>query len=75
MHEISIAKSLIDWFPGNVLKMGLRKLNRINASTERATGILPVPLSAFYASKSESIAKNVKLNLAEVPVTGYFRME
>ena len=71
MHELSIAQNLLDIVSGQCLKNGFKEVESINIKIGKASGIMPDALSfAFHAMKTDTIAKNASLNIAEIPVTG-----
>jgi hydrogenase nickel incorporation protein HypA/HybF len=74
MHEVSIALSLLDIVSEECRKSGSGNVDVINLKIGRASGIMPDALIfAFEAIKGDSIAKNARLNIEEVPVTGHCR--
>jgi len=74
MHELSIAQNLLDIVSGQCLKSGFTEIESINIRIGRASGIMPDALMfAFDAIKTDTIAKNALLHIAEVPVTGHCR--
>lgn len=74
MHELSIAQNLLDIVSVQCLKDGFKEIESINIKIGKASGILPDALSfAFDAIKTDTIAKNASLNIAEIPLTGLCR--
>jgi hydrogenase nickel incorporation protein HypA/HybF len=72
MHEVSIAQNLLDIVSRQCIEKGFTEIESINIRVGRASGILPdALLFAFNAIKPDSIARNAKLSIAEVPVTGH----
>ena len=74
MHELSIAQNLLDIVSAQCLKDGFKEIESINIKVGKASGIMPDALSfAFDAIKTDTIAKNACLNIAEIPVAGSCR--
>jgi hydrogenase nickel incorporation protein HypA/HybF len=74
MHELSIVQNLLDIVSAQCLKNGFKEIESINIKIGKASGIMPEALSfAFEAIKTDTIAKNASLNIAEIPVTGFCR--
>ena len=74
MHELSIAQNLLDIVSAQCLKDGFKEIESINIKVGKASGIMPDALSfGFDAIKTDTIAKNACLNIAEIPVTGSCR--
>ena len=72
MHELSIAQNLLDIAAEQCLKSGFKEIEAINIKVGRASGIMPDALSfAFDAIKTDTIAKNASLNIAEIPVAAF----
>jgi hydrogenase nickel incorporation protein HypA/HybF len=74
MHELSIAQNLLDIVSAQCIKNGFKEIEAVNIKIGKASGIMPdALLFAFDAIKTDTIAKNASLNIAEVPVTGFCR--
>ena len=74
MHELSIAQNLLDIVSAQCLKSGFKEIESVNIKIGKASGILPDALSfAFDAIKTDTIARNASLKIAEVPVTAFCR--
>ena len=74
MHELSIAQNLIDIVSAQCLKNGFKEIEAVNVKIGKASGIMPDALIfAFDAIKTDTIAKNASLNIAEIPVAGACR--
>jgi hydrogenase nickel incorporation protein HypA/HybF len=74
MHELSIAQNLLDIASAQCVKNGFKEIESINIKIGKASGVMPDALSfAFDAIKTDTIASNASLNIAEIPVTGSCR--
>jgi hydrogenase nickel incorporation protein HypA/HybF len=72
MHELSIAQNLLDIVSAQCLKNGFKVIESVNIKIGKASGIMPDALSfAFDAIKTDTIAHNASLNIAEVPVSAF----
>ncbi len=72
MHEVSIALSLLDIISQECRKSGSDNVDVVNLRIGKASGIMPDALIfAFDAIKGDSVARNARLTIEEVPVTGH----
>ena len=71
MHETSIALGIIDIIQSKCMEAGYNTVSSIRVRIGKAAGILPDALVfAFDAVKTDSVAKNAKLEIESVPVGG-----
>jgi hydrogenase nickel incorporation protein HypA/HybF len=72
MHEVSIARSLLDIAIDNCVKQGYQGIELIKVKIGKASGVVPDSLLfAFEAMKVGTIAEKASLTIDEVPVSGY----
>lgn len=71
MHEASIAYELLNIAVNECHKNGYKSIDSIKVVVGRATGVMTdALLFAFNVLKEDTIAKNAKLIIEELPVRG-----
>ena len=74
MHELSIARSMIDIALESVKTKNVIKINRIVVVVGKLSGIVPESMKfCFDIIKSGTITENANLIIEEVPAIGYCR--
>lgn len=74
MHEMAIAKSIIDIAIAAAEKAGARKVTRVNVIAGELRGIIPLQLTYCFGLMAENtIASGAQLGLEIVPISGKCR--
>jgi len=72
MHEVSIARSLLDIVTENCKKNGYKGIESIRVKIGRASAVVPDALFfAFDAMKIGTAAEKARLTIEEIPVGGF----
>ena len=72
MHEVGIAQGLLDLAVSSCRKQGYSGIEFITVKIGKASGVMPdALLFAFETMKEGTIAEKARLEINEIPVTGF----